>query len=188
MQDIFKRDPSQELCFGIKSSCFPGPVNIFVILQLRRSGSDKNRQTPAPRSTLTPLPVLKKKEAESGKQESSTLFRTPASVNMRKTPEQVIDQHIHKNGLVVPDKHFIYVYCIVSQRITIKDNIPVEEGKPIYWSVKPRQSLTAEAPHVAFVAEQGTCLVSLSVLLTIEHTTGPFTSEGLPCHRPQESL
>jgi len=57
--------------------------------QLRRSGSDKNRQTPAPRSTLTPLPVLKKKEAESGKQESSALFRTPASVNMRRTPEQL---------------------------------------------------------------------------------------------------
>merc|ERR1712192_77073 len=55
--------------------------------QLRRSGSD--RQTSAPRSSLTPLPTLKKKEADTGKQESSNLFRTPASVNLRRTPEQL---------------------------------------------------------------------------------------------------
>merc|ERR1712192_257908 len=57
--------------------------------QLRRSGSDKNRQAPAPRSSLNPLPTLKKKEAAGDKQESSTLFRTPASVNIRRTPEQL---------------------------------------------------------------------------------------------------
>merc|ERR1712192_35171 len=45
--------------------------------QLRRSGSDKTKQTSAPRSSLTLLPTLKKKkEAESVKQESSNLFRT----------------------------------------------------------------------------------------------------------------
>jgi len=57
--------------------------------QLRRSGSDKSKQAPAPRSSLTPLPTLKKKEADTGKQESSNLFRTPASVNLRRTPEQL---------------------------------------------------------------------------------------------------
>merc|ERR1712192_24455 len=58
--------------------------------QLRRSGSDKTKQTSAPRSSLTLLPTLKKKkDAETGKQESSNLFRTPASVNLRRTPEQL---------------------------------------------------------------------------------------------------
>merc|ERR1719184_651239 len=49
--------------------------------QLRKSGSDRNMFS-------TPLPMLKKKESDLGKQDSSTLFRTPVS-DLRRTPEQL---------------------------------------------------------------------------------------------------
>ena len=105
----------------------------FVFLQLRKGGSgDQSRQT-------TPLPTVKKKEVQ---QESPNLFRTPVSC-LRRTPEQVHFESNECTTTLVPHHNEIFL-------------IPVEEGKPLCWCDKPRQTLPATVPCVAHVAEQGT--------------------------------
>ena len=69
----------------------------------------------------------------------------------------------------------LYKSIALSLSISFKDYIPAEEGKSIYLGAKPRQPLIAEAPHVAYVAEQGTCLVSSSINSPSNHITGPLT-------------
>lgn len=102
--------------------------NLCVYLQLRKSGSDRNRFS-------TPLPILKKKEADLGKQENSTLFRTPSS-DVRRTPEQV---------------YIEFIDLLLTRALPDSG----EEGKSIGGHDTSWKSHPTAAYHVTYGAKQG---------------------------------